>query len=75
MAHAVQGGVAPLAAAFVGIVHGLSTTMLHVALKWPLRSLEPAIPLSVIFGAALLAAERFALLPLTQVLAVNLVWV
>jgi hypothetical protein len=49
--------------------------MLHVALKWPLRSLEPAIPLSVIFGAALLAAERFALLPLTQVLAVNLVWV
>lgn len=74
VAHAVRGGVAPLAATFVGVMHGLSTTMLHVALQWPLRSLEPAIPMSVAFGAALLAAERFALLPIADALSVEGVW-
>ena len=74
VAHAARGGVAPLAATAVGVLHGLSTTMTYVALKWPHRSLEPAIPLSVLFGAALLAVERFALRPLADSLAAAGVW-
>ena len=74
VAHAARGGVAPLAATAVGVLHGLSSTMTHVALKWPLRSLEPAIPLSVMFGAALLAIERFALKPMVDMLAADGVW-
>lgn len=57
--HATHAGVAALAAVSVGVVFGLVITMTHVALKWPLGSLEPAIPLSAVLGFAALVAERF----------------
>ena len=73
--HAARGGAAPLAATAVGIMHGLTITMLHVALKWPSRSLIPAIPASVILGTVLLVAERFALRPLAGILAAARIWI
>ena len=67
-AHASRLGLAPLAAVVLGMLAGLTATMTHVALQWPGRSsnLEPAIPLAVACGAALLLAERFAVSPLAQ---------
>ena len=64
-------GLAPLAAVVLGMLAGLTVTMTHVALQWPGRSsnLEPAIPLAVACGAALLLAERFAVSPLAQTVA------
>ena len=71
-AQASRDGIAPLIAVSTGVLAGLIFTMTHVALKWPGSgsSLSPAIPLSVAFGAMLLVAERFALRPLADTLAV-----
>ena len=62
-------GLPPLGAVATGLLAGLVLLMTHVALKWPLRALEPAIPLSVVCAALLLFAERFAIHPLGSVLA------
>ena len=64
--HAARLGAAPLAAVAIGLLCGLGLLMVHVALRWPLRSLEPAIPLSVGFGALMLAGERLLLRPLAD---------
>ena len=47
-----------MSAVVVGLLFGEAVTMMIVALKWPLRALEPVLPLSLVFAAALLAAER-----------------
>ena len=52
----------------VGITAGLVLTMTRIALARR-RTVLPALPLSVAFGAALLAVERFALQPLARALA------
>lgn len=70
----VRAGVAPLSAISVGVLAGLVLLMLHVSLQWPLRALEPAIPLSVVLGAVLLAAERLVLRPFADELAGAGVW-
>ena len=57
-----------------GLFTGLVLTMLHVSLKFPLRALEPVLPLSVALAAALLAAERCAMRPAADALAAALVW-
>ena len=62
-------GWQPLSAVATGLLAGLVILMVHVSLKWPLRALEPAIPLSVVLAALLLLAERFALKPLSDGLA------
>lgn len=67
-AHAALRGVAPLIAVSVGITAGLVLTMTRIALARR-RTVLPALPLSVAFGAALLAVERFALQPLARALA------
>ena len=62
-------GAAPTALVAAGLLAGLVLLLIHVALKWPLRALEPAIPLSVVLAALLLVAERFALRFALQALA------
>ena len=67
--HVVRvAGWAPTAVVAAGLLAGLAALMLHVALKWPLRALEPAIPLSIVCAAVLLACERLALRPLSEAL-------
>ena len=73
--HASRAGVAPLAAVATGVLAGLVLTMTHVALQWPKGALEPAIPLSVLGGAILLAIERFVLQPLIEDLAIDSAWI
>ena len=68
-AHAARGGLAPLAVVAVGLLVGMVLTMLHVSLKWPQRALEPVLPLSVLFAAVLLAAERGAVRMAAEALA------
>lgn len=73
-AHAAAGGIGTMAAVACGVLFGLVVTMYYVALKWPQRALEPAIPLSVVFGAVLLALEWYALKPLVHTLAESHIW-
>lgn len=53
----------------IGLLGGLVVLMIHVALKWPLRALEPAMPLSMLCAALLLVIERAALRSLKEALA------
>lgn len=57
-AHAARGGTAPLAAVLAGLLSGMNLTMLVVALQWPLRALEPVLPLALLFAAIALSTER-----------------
>ena len=52
----------------IGVLSGLVPTMTYIALA-PRRTVLPALPLSVLLGAALLAAERLAVRPLADALA------
>ena len=69
-AHAARAGAAPLAAATIGILVGLTLTMCFVGLA-ARRTVVPALPLSVALGATLLAVERIAVQPLARALAAN----
>jgi len=62
-AHAARSGAAPLLAVTVGVLGGLTVTMMHVALART-RTVVPALPLSIALGALMLAAERFVIHPL-----------
>ena len=47
-----------LAAVLAGLLSGMNLTMLVVALQWPLRALEPVLPLALLFAAIALSTER-----------------
>ena len=70
-AHAMKGGVAPLAAVSIAMLCALAATMLHAALQWPKRSLFPVLPSSITLAAGLLALERVAVRPLAEALAAS----
>ena len=73
-AHATRAGVAPLAAIIAGVLVGLVHTMGTIALARR-RTVLPALPLSIALGAALLAAERWLVHPLSSTLAEVGVWI
>ena len=73
-AHAAREGTGPLAAVVAGLLSGMNLTMLAVALQWPLRALEPVLPLALLFAAVALSAERFLIQRLADSISeVNLV--
>ena len=71
--HAVRAGVAPLAAVAVSLLVAVTITMAHAALSWPNRSLTPVLPSSISLAALLLAAERVAIRPSVEAVAVSVV--
>ena len=65
-AYAARSGAGTLLAVTVGVLAGLTVTMMYVALARQ-RTVVPALPLSVALGSLLVVLQRFAVMPLVDI--------